>query len=85
MIQRLKNIYIKAIVPKMITQFGYQNKLQVPKIDKVIINRGLGNASQNTKLLDSAFKELNLIAGQKGIITYSKKQLRHLNFEKKWQ
>lgn len=83
MIQRLKNIYINAIVPKMITQFGYQNKLQVPKIDKVIINRGLGNASQNTKLLDSAFKELNLIAGQKGIITYSKKAIAAFKLREK--
>ena len=83
MIQRLKNIYIKAIVPKMITQFGYQNKLQVPKIDKVIINRGLGSASQNTKLLDSAFKELNLIAGQKGIITYSKKAIAAFKLREK--
>ena len=75
MAQRLKKIYFQNIVPKLLEQFEYQNTLQAPRIQKVVINRGLGDASQNAKILDSSLKELTIIAGQKGVITRSKKAI----------
>lgn len=75
MIQRLKKQYIEKIVPKFKQQFQYKNIHQVPRIEKIVLNRGVGDASQNTKILESSLKELSLIAGQKGIITRSKKAI----------
>lgn len=76
MTQRLKTYYIETIVPKLKNQFSYLASLEeVPKIEKIVINRGIGAASQNQKIVDSSLKELALIAGQKGIITRSKKAI----------
>ena len=79
MAQRLKSFYYQVIVPKLMEQFQYKNKLQAPRIEKIVINRGLGEASQNAKILDSCLKELSLIAGQKGVITRSKKAIAGFN------
>jgi len=73
--QRLKKQYVETIVPTLMTKFQYKNPHQVPKIEKIVINRGIGSASQNQKMVDSALKELGMIAGQKGIITRSKKAI----------
>nr|ALO21278.1 ribosomal protein L5 [Chloromonas radiata] len=75
MTQRLKTYYIETIIPKLKNQFKYENIQQVPKIEKIVINRGIGAASQNQKIVDSSLKELAMIAGQKGIITRSKKAI----------
>nr|AYQ94917.1 ribosomal protein L5 [Microspora sp. UTEX LB472] len=75
MIQRLKQHYLTTVVPKLEQQFKYKNIHQVPRILKLVINRGVGDASQNTKILESSLKELAMIAGQKGIITRSKKSI----------
>jgi large subunit ribosomal protein L5 len=75
MSQRLKKEYIEAIVPKLMGQFKFKNIHEVPKIEKIVINRGIGSASQNQKTVDAALKELGMIAGQKGIITRSKKAI----------
>jgi large subunit ribosomal protein L5 len=75
MTQRLKDFYTKTIVPKLMTQFNYENIHQVPQIQKIVINRGIGDASQNNKILESSLKELGMIAGQKGIVTRSKKSI----------
>nr|YP_009106534.1 ribosomal protein L5 [Botryococcus braunii]AIT95359.1 ribosomal protein L5 [Botryococcus braunii] len=75
MAQRLKILYYEVIVPKLVDRFQYKNMLQVPRIQKIVINRGLGDGSQNAKLLDSCLKELSLISGQKGVITKSKKAI----------
>lgn len=83
MVQRLKKLYSENIVPKLIEQFHYKNKHQVPKIEKIVINRGLGDASQNAKLLDSSLKELTVIAGQRGIITRSKKAIAGFKLRQK--
>lgn len=83
MIQRLQNFYSKAIVPKMMEQFNYKNKYQVPKIEKIVINRGIGDASQNAKLLELSLSELTIIAGQKGIITRSKKAIAGFKLRQK--
>jgi large subunit ribosomal protein L5 len=75
MTQRLKTYYTETIIPKLQKQFKYQNIHEVPKIEKIVINRGIGAASQNQKIVDSSLKELAIIAGQKGIITRSKKAI----------
>ena len=75
MTQRLKKQYVETIVPKLMHKFRYENSHQVPKIEKIVINRGIGSASQNQKMVDSALKELGMIAGQKGVITRSKKAI----------
>nr|AMN09171.1 ribosomal protein L5 [Atractomorpha echinata] len=75
MTQRLKTYYVQKIMPKLFEQFKYNNKHEVPKIEKIVINRGVGDASQNSKLIDASLKEIAVIAGQKGIITRSKKSI----------
>lgn len=67
----------------MMEQFNYKNKYQVPKIEKIVINRGIGDASQNAKLLDSSLSELTMIAGQKGVITRSKKAIAGFKLREK--
>lgn len=83
MTQRLKKKYIENIVPNLKEKFKYKNIHQVPKIEKIVINRGIGNASQNQKMVDSALKELGIIAGQKGVITRSKKAIASFKLREK--
>ena len=83
MSQRLKKYYSEKIVPNLMKQFNYKNKYQIPSIDKIVINRGIGDASQNSKILESALKELSLITGQKGIITRSKKAIAGFKLRQK--
>jgi len=75
MTQRLKNLYVQSIIPKLKEQFNYQNIHQVPQIQKIVINRGIGDVSQNNKMLESSLKELGMISGQKGVVTRSKKSI----------
>ncbi len=72
---RLKEKYTQDIMPQMMKRFGYKNVMQVPKIDKVVINMGLGEAIQNVKILESAEKELAAISGQKPVITKARKAI----------
>jgi large subunit ribosomal protein L5 len=83
MTQRLKKQYIENIVPKLMKNFTYKNIHEVPKIEKIVINRGIGSASQNQKMVDAALKELGLIAGQKGVITRSKKAIAGFKLREK--
>lgn len=75
MTQRLKTIYQETIVPKLKEQFGYTNIHQIPKVEKVTVNRGLGEASQNAKALESSLSELAIITGQKPVVTRAKKAI----------
>ena len=75
MTQRLKNLYLENIVPQLSKQFDYKNIHEVPHLKKIVINRGIGDASQNSKVLESFIQELGMIAGQKGVITRSKKSI----------
>jgi len=75
MTQRLKTLYNETIVPKLTEQFSYTNVHQVPKIAKVTINRGLGEASQNAKALESSVQEIAIIAGQKPVVTRARKSI----------
>ena len=72
---RLQEKYLKEVVPAMTEKFGYKNIMQLPKIEKVIINMGVGEAVGNPKALDSAVADLTIIAGQKPIMTRAKKSL----------
>jgi large subunit ribosomal protein L5 len=71
----LKERYLKEIVPKLIEEFGYANVHQVPKLVKVTINRGLGEAAQNAKSLEASLSELAMIAAQKPVVTRAKKAI----------
>ena len=75
MTDQLKTTYKEAIVPKLMEQFKYDNVHQVPKVVKVTVNRGLGEASQNAKALESSLSELALITGQRPVVTRAKKAI----------
>ncbi len=72
---QLKEFYEKEAVPKLVKTFNYKNIMQVPRLKKVVLNMGLGEAIQNIKLLDSAAAELQIIAGQHPVITRAKKSI----------
>lgn len=71
----LKKKYEETIVPKLMTQFEYKNVHQAPKVIKVTVNRGLGEASQNAKALEASLKEIAVITGQKPVVTRAKKAI----------
>lgn len=72
---RLKELYTSEIVEAMTKKFGYKNVMEVPKLDKIVINMGIGEARENSKILDSAMADLELISGQKAVITKAKKSV----------
>ena len=72
---QLKDFYEKEAVPKLTKTFGYKNIMQVPRLEKIVLNMGLGEAIQNIKLLDAATEELQIIAGQHPVITRAKKSI----------
>ena len=69
---RLKDLYKSEIIDAMVKKFGYKNVLEVPKLDKIVINMGVGEAKENSKVLETAVKELETIAGQKVVTTKAK-------------
>ena len=71
----LKAFYQQEVVPKLMERFAYKNMMQVPKLSKIVLNMGLGEAIQNIKILDSAVEELALIAGQKPVIRRARKSI----------
>ncbi len=75
MMNRLKEKYVKEIVPALQKQFNYTSVMQVPKLEKVVINMGVGDAIANAKALEEAVAELTVIAGQKPVITKAKKSI----------
>ncbi len=72
---QLKKFYEKEAVPKLIEAFKYKNIMEVPRLEKVVLNMGLGEAIQNIKLLDAAVEELKIITGQKPVVTRAKKSI----------
>lgn len=82
MMPRLKERYIQEIIPAMMKEFSYKNVMEVPKVQKVVLNVGLGEAIQNIKFLDAAQKELSLITGQKAILTKAKKSIASFKLRK---
>ena len=72
---RLKEIYNSEIKDAMIKKFGYKNVMEVPKLEKIVINMGVGEAKENAKVLDSAVRDLEIIAGQHAVITKARKSV----------
>ena len=75
MAARLKEHYKKTVVPALMKEFGYTNLMAVPKLEKISVNVGMGEATQNAKLLDGAVAELGLVTGQKPVITKARKSI----------
>lgn len=82
MIPRLKEKYLKEVVPNMMKEFSYGNIMEVPRMQKIVLNVGLGEAIQNIKLLDAAQKELSTITGQKAVATKAKKSIAAFKLRK---
>ncbi len=82
MISRMHERYRTEVVPALMKRFGYSNPMAVPKLSKVVVNIGLGEASQNIKLLDVAAAEIAQITGQKAIITRAKKSIANFKIRK---
>ncbi len=72
---RLREHYQKSVIPALMKEFGYKNVMSVPKIEKVTVNIGLGEATQNPKLMDGAVQELGQITGQKPVVTKARKSV----------
>ena len=73
--ETLKKIYVEEIVPNMVKEFNYTTKMQVPKLEKIVLNMGVGDAVADQKFLDAAVKDLEAISGQKAVITRAKKSI----------
>ena len=74
-VARLKKVYQEEIVPKLVQEFGYKNALEVPRLDKIVLNMGVGEAVSDTKKVTSAAADLALIAGQKPVVTRARKAI----------
>ena len=74
-VARLKAVYDTEIVPKLVKEFGYKNKLEAPRLEKIVLNMGVGEATSDTKKASSAANDLALIAGQKAVITRARKAI----------
>ncbi len=72
---RLKELYKKTVIPAMMERFGYKNIMEVPRVEKVVINMGVGDAKENPKFLESAMEELAAITGQRPVATVAKKSV----------
>lgn len=72
---RLKEKYLNEVSPALMSKFGYKSVMQLPKVEKIVINMGVGDAVQNSKALDAAVEELTTITGQKPVVTKAKKSI----------
>lgn len=81
---RLKELYYKEVVPKLKEKFQYKNIMQVPRLEKVVINMGVGDAIQNAKAIDAAVNDLSLITGQKTCCNQSQKVHRRLQTARRY-
>jgi large subunit ribosomal protein L5 len=72
---RLKERYLKDVVPALAKEFGYKNVMAIPKLEKIVVNRGLGEATQNVKLIDTGADEVGRITGQRSVTTRAKKSI----------
>lgn len=79
---RLKEHYKKEVIPALIKEFEYKNRMEVPKLEKIVVNMGLGEAIQNIKILDNAASELSKIVGQRSVVTKAKKSIATFKLRK---
>ena len=75
MTARLKKKYDEEIAPALLAQFGYKNKMEIPHLEKIVLNMGVGEATEDRKALEGALKDMEAIAGQKPVLTHSKKSI----------
>ncbi len=80
---QLKNTYLEQIAPALMKQFNYTSSMQIPALKKIVINQGLGAATQDKKIIDVAINEITAITGQKAVATYSKKDIANFKLRKK--
>ncbi len=80
---QLKNFYKESIAPSLQKQFSYSSPMQIPALKKIIVNQGLGDATQDKKIIDVAINEISAITGQKAVATYSKKDISNFKLRKK--
>ena len=80
---QLKKVYKDTIIPSLQKQFNYSSSMQVPVLKKIVINQGLGDATQDKKIVDVAVNEISAITGQKAVATYSKKDIANFKLRKK--
>ncbi|MCY6371547.1 50S ribosomal protein L5 [Clostridium ganghwense] len=80
---RLQEKYNNEVVPALMEKFGYKNIMQVPKLEKIVINMGVGEAKDNSKVLESAISDLQIIAGQKPVLTRAKKSVANFKIREK--
>ena len=80
---QLKKFYAESIAPALKEQFNYSSSMQIPVLKKIVINQGLGGATQDKKIIDVAINEISTIAGQKAVATYSKKDIANFKLRKK--
>jgi len=81
-LRTLREKYEKEVIPQLMRRFGYKNIMQVPKLERIVINMGLGEAIQNIKILDSAVEEIALITGQRPVITKARKSIAQFKLRK---
>jgi large subunit ribosomal protein L5 len=79
---RLRSKYVEEIVPALTKQFNYQNRMEVPKLEKISVNQGLGKAIVDKKILDAGIEELTMITGQHAVVTKSKKDISNFKVRK---
>lgn len=79
---RLKELYNKEVAPALLKELKYKNRMEVPKLEKIVVNMGLGEAIQNIKVLDSAVEELAMIVGQKPVVTKARKSIATFKLRK---
>ena len=79
----LKTVYAETIAPALQKQFNYSSKMQIPALKKIVVNQGLGDATQDKKIIDVAINEITAITGQKAVATYSKKDIANFKLRKK--
>ena len=79
---RLKEHYKKEVIPVLMKEFEYKNRMEVPKLEKIIVNMGLGEAIQNIKIIDNAVQELSVIVGQKPVVTKARKSIATFKLRK---
>jgi large subunit ribosomal protein L5 len=84
-VSRLHDKYNTEIVPAMISKFGYKNVMQVPKLEKIVVNMGVGEAKDNAKVLESAIGDMQIITGQKAVITKAKKSIANFKIREGMQ
>lgn len=75
---QLKKVYAETIAPALQKQFNYSSSMEIPQLTKIVVNQGLGDATQDKKIIEVAINEITTITGQKAVATYSKKGYREL-------